>query len=245
MHPALLRALELLCRELPARKSQIRNAHIQPVGRNCVWRICVDATRGFVYYAKHVPSVDWFAREVFGHSVSRRLSVEHPSWIMAADVVATDSSVPLILTRGIAGKSLADMFRQSLRRDQNMFGRAASIRCMIRPWRRLHRWLMEFHGQCADAVIGIHDHSPRGIRNRLRIKTQLIRDVGYGVLAERCEQTLDDVIRYSDIEIGNTLTYGDCTLGNFFWHDGRIGAIEFEDIGIGRARRDWISVTVK
>ena len=241
MHPALCRALQLLVQKLPAREEYIQSSQIQEVGRNAVWRISVDSSNGHVYYAKHVASNDWFTREVLGHSISRQLAMRHQAWIMAADVVATDASIPLIVTKKMPGESIASLFRRNLRRDQNIFGKRHIVSNMLGPWRRLHEWLQAFHLERTASTAGIHDHTVRGVCKRLETKIQLLRSAGCGGVADRCTQLISAYARCSsDDDDDQVLTYGDCTAGNFFWHEGRIGAIEFEDVGIGSARRDWM-----
>jgi hypothetical protein len=206
------------------------------VGRNPVWH--VTAVDGRSAYVKLCRDDADFARQVFGLRVAGRMAAADARF-MAAEIVTADAASHLLVTRPIGGIGVRDLFANGFRRDRNPLGRAPARAGSLEALRMVAAWLAAIHAQPVDATVPLYDHSRAAVWQRAARKLDalahttplLSAHVGFSSRWRLVAPPADE-----------GLVYGDATLVNFFVAGGRVGAVDFEDVGRGAAARDWTTL---
>lgn len=198
----------------------------QSIGRNNVWKL--DSPEHAVFFAKF-PARDTLDREIVGLNLAIDLAGRDARF-MAAPIETIDEDIPCIVTRAIGGTSLAELFKYAYRWDKNPLRRAAPIARVHRALSLALDWIAAWQQQQLEHLPLFEDHSPRGMYARIVVSWDAdlgIPPVEFGFLQDKS----DDY---------QTLLFGDASLGNFFYDDHRIGAIDFENIGFGNPHYDLL-----
>lgn len=217
----------------------ISNAH--RVGRNAVWRL--DSSAGnAVAYLKFATDSRWYSRELYGYEIASNMSRES-EYSSSADVLFACSTRRCLATSPICGTPVSEVFKSAYRIDKNPLRRRVKTMEACSAIEGVVRWLRQFHQQPVPAHVDLYDHRPSNASRRLQKLLRTQPD-------EKDERTLADIIGVSAGEVPSLtnegvcskVIFGDVTLGNFFWHNKKIGAIDFEDIGVGEVARDFMTL---
>ena len=202
------------------------------VGRNPVWRLTT--SDGQHYFVKLCRDGDDFARQVFGLRIAGAMAAADARF-MAADVVEADPGRRLLVTRPIGGVMVRTLFARGFRRDRNPLGRGAARAEGRAALALVRAWLDALHAWAPDPDVPLYDHSRDAVWQRTARKLDALSaiDPGLSAYAGFARQW-----RLEAVAGDETLVFGDAILANFFVHDGRVGAVDFEDIGHGSAARD-------
>lgn len=204
----------------------------QAVGRNEVWRI--QDERGEVFFAKRWKEPIAFQRELMGYKLALDLAEKIPVF-MAADVMVADRQSGFIVTSGMKGKTASDLFREALRFDKNPVRRRDVIEEARRSIHSIVSWLKAFHLLAVDTDNVLYDHGPEEIVSRLNRKLRQAKGgASMGALLD-----IDGDLPLPEFSVDVGLIFGDATLGNFFFDGERVGAVDFEDVGVGPIQRDF------
>jgi aminoglycoside phosphotransferase len=200
-------------------------------GRNEVWRI--DAGHLGVYFAKRCSDHSDFQRQLFGLRVGMRLADENEGYL-AAPVVYEDPETHVLVTKKIAGEQVSDVLKMAYRMDKNPWRQRDRWQTPRRAITSIVGWLSSLHQMEFDASLPLHDHTAGGIARRINDKLELEFDgktyaEHLGLKERVCSQAVEGTA---------FLIFGDVSLSNFFFDGARIGAIDFEDLGVGSTSRD-------
>lgn len=206
------------------------------VGRNLVWHLITG--QGHSYFVKLCRDGDDFSRQVFGLNLSQDIAAAD-SRFMAADIVAVDPRRLLIVTRPIGGALVSALFSKAFRVDRNPLWRTPARVGAREALGMVATWLNALHARPADANVPLYDHSREAAWKRTALKLDalsltapsLSRHVGFS-------RRWRFVARPGD----KSLVFGDATMANFFVSNGRVGAVDFEDVGLGPVSRDWATL---
>lgn len=201
-------------------------------GRNEVWRIEADSIGTF--FAKRHREHAEFVRELFGYTVAAEIARQTPEKFYVADVVFQDANEHVLVTRQIEGESLRTLVRNALRRDRNLLFRRSPRQSLCSALELLREWLTALHSVTESESVELEDHSVVGVRNRISRHLARLSMSNQADRRESAEPTLKH-----DVPPGpEGLVFSDVSLDNFFFHQGRVAAIDFEDLGWGRTERD-------
>ncbi len=231
--PQVLSAL----RASPASETRLADGSIaRRVGRNPVWHLtAVDGRSAFVKVCHDDAD---FARQVFGLRVAGRMAASDARF-MAAEVLTVDAGSRLLVTGPIGGAEVSHLFANGFRRDRNPFGRSPARAISREALRMVAAWLTAFHAQPVDASVPLYDHSRAAVWQRAATKLDAL---------SRTTPLLSAHVGFSSRwrcvapPAAQGLVFGDATLANFFVDDGRVGAVDFEDVGRGAVARDWTTL---
>ncbi len=206
------------------------------VGRNSVWQLT--SAEGHSYFMKLCRDDDDLSRQVFGLRLSREIAGSDARFV-AADIVSVDPVRRLIVTRPIGGAMVSTLFAQAFRVDRNPLWRVLPRVGAREALRLSATWLNVLHVQRADASVPLYDHSRAAVWQRTALKLDVLslttpllaRHVGFSSRWRFLAQPGDEA-----------LVFGDATMANFFFDDGRVGAVDFEDIGRGPVARDSVTL---
>lgn len=209
------------------------------VGRNAVWRVAHRAGSGEAYFAKFYPSACAYRRELGGLQLAGRLATGR-DWLMAAEVLAADDRERYILTAGLPGSPLRTILRTALRRGQAPSVRRAALEKTRHCLNLVADWIALWQDQSPGAVDDLQDDRPDAVAGRITEKQERLRSgsvlagLGIGETPRR--------IAVPDGDAPLVLTHGDLSFGNIFVDEGKIGIVDFENMGIGPRFRDsiWI-----
>jgi aminoglycoside phosphotransferase len=208
------------------------------VGRNPVWRI---ESRREILFVKIMKDPRYYARERHGLEKSQRLASQH-DWITAPDLVHTNEDTGALVTTALPGVGVGGLLRSAFRMDRNPLRRSGPMEELLRALSFVLRWLGELHRLPVTSKNLLFDHSSTRIRERILVK--LDRGVAHEVLAVdgAAQERLGQLEMPPSAPVH--LICGDATLGNFLWDGrrGRIGRIDFEDIGFGSPARDFSEI---
>ena len=209
------------------------NLLAEKCGRNNIWRLT--AVNAGVYFARLSRSKGEHERALYGLQLAEGLAATHGQF-MAASVVCHDDVDWVFVTRQLPGVALSELFKSAYRLDRNPLRRSGPQERCRAAISLLIQWLNEFHKLDPHKGIPLHDYSLHGIRRRINRK--LNSSVNGKTYARHLGvQLLDEI---EGLKEHDTLIFGDVTLGNFFFDGSRLGAIDFEDIGIGPGIRDQV-----
>lgn len=207
-------------------------------GRNDVWRLIDTVSKR--YYAKVWDDEDEFRRELVGLQLANELA-DGRSGFTSAEIVYVSEADLLFVTAELPGDPVIDLFRNAYRIDKNPLRRKRPIATFRAALQAVLSWLSAFHELSSPSVTPIYDHSDSSIRERINTKLNTVfRGQTFG--ARLGIQSIPCGFAPQD-DMG--LVFGDVTLGNFFFDGERIGAVDFEDIGYGAPRRDFVGLRLE
>lgn len=200
------------------------------VGRNPVWRVSANDD---VFYCKICPSVAELRREASGYRLAEAIAREDDRFV-AASVLSTDEEQRLLLTRPVPGTPVVDWLKAAYRIDKNPLKRRSRLDAIADVLDLVCEWLRRLHECPPELCQELCDHNMGAIGDRIN---RVVNRMHNGA-------TIAELLEFADLppltDIADAgLTFGDCTLGNFFTDGARLGAIDFEDIGVGSPRRDF------
>lgn len=200
------------------------------VGRNPVWRV---SAAGEMFYCKICPSVAELRREASGYRLAELMAKEDDRFI-AADVVAVDEEQRLLVTKQVPGSPVVEWLKAGYRIDKNPLKKRGPRNVASDALGLVCDWLRALQARSPEDCQELCDHNVRSIGERINL---VLNRPYHGVT---CGELLNlaDLPTLSDVQ-DVTLIFGDCTLGNFYSDGERIGAIDFEDVGIGPTVRDF------
>ena len=214
---------------------------VRRVGRNEVWEATTLSQPEVRYYIKRCPSLDMFRRELEGYRIIEKVAAQC-GWVMNARVLLTDETTGVILLNELCGTSGERLVSRALRRFPPIPNSTVAIQEALDCVSKILQFLNQLHHVlCSDSHLAAHHPSALVARiNRLA-----------GNLREHpatAKSTLLDAfpVRLQDFPIDelprNCLLHGDPTPGNFILCQGRLGVLDFEDMGFGPAGRDslWL-----
>lgn len=152
---------------------------------------------------------------------------------MAAEVVAADSATHTIVTRPIGGVSLGRLLALAFRRERNPFDVWHRRDGMRRNLEMVLTWLAAFQNARGIRPAALYDHSAAAAWARSCRRLASAAFSGYPHL----QAIPNEYALRADASDG-LLVMGDATPGNFYVEGTRIGAVDFEDVGVGAAWRD-------
>lgn len=201
------------------------------VGRNRVWK--VEAPDGGACFLKLCRGHGDYERQSHGLRHAAALAASTPGCLAPA-ILAADPARYLLVTKPLEGESVATIFTDAFRIDRNPWARPARYRPAIEALTAVAHWLRAFHLSLDQAPAEAYDHSASGSWQRTAAKLDAIEQRA-GLAAEA---PLWRHMVFEPPAAPAGLVFGDATLGNFFYDRGRVGAVDFEDLGTGEAARD-------
>ena len=233
MSPQVVVAL----RASPAAQTRLADGTIADrVGRNLVWHLtAVDGRRAFVKLCHDDAD---FARQVFGMRVAGRMAAADSRFI-AAEILTVDEGSRLLVTRPIGGTEVSALFANGFRRDRNPLGRSPARDSSREALRIVAAWLAAFHAQPVDAAVPLYDHSRAAVWQRVTRKLDALSPTIPSLAAH---VGFSSRWRFVAPPAAEGLVFGDATMVNFFVDGGRVGAVDFEDVGRGAVARDWTTL---
>ncbi len=209
------------------------NIHAARCGRNEVWRLTFEGSTPALY-AKVWRTQAEFEIEKFGLMQAERLAAKDERFL-AARCVFEDAKLGILVTEEIPGTPLATIVRDAYRLDKNPLASAERRETAHRALGLLLNWLDAFHNLPVPETGRVgYDHSVAGMAQRINAK--LAQRYAGRSYAERLG--LAEPIEAPSSAAPACLLFGDVSLANFYFDGSRIGAIDFEDIGVGPAARD-------
>lgn len=238
MHREVMNFIEVLS-SIPRENRSVQidsQFQANKVGRNVVWEIRKNQSEVYCYI-KFFASQAWFERERYGRNLTDALSKSNLSCI-SGEVIATCSSHRAIASLPIPGRCLSDCLKDGFRMDRNPLLMLSRKRTAgLQAFESAIEWLRTIHKQPVTPDPFFYDHSCKGVLDRIailvnRLSEQL--DVTYrNALLSLLE------VQVCDCNTPPALGYGDVAFVNFFISDGKCGAVDFEDLGIGSPTRDF------
>lgn len=210
------------------------------IGRNEVWEITTDAPAALRCYAKWWPSPDMFQRELEGLHIVNALAARH-DWIMAAPIIVADETTGVIVVDEIRGTSGAEVISRPLRRLRSPMHAPGRQRDAVNCLAMIGRFLEQLHRVDVPHSRHLASHGPAAVVARVN------RLAGH--LREHASLAHLDVwaafpLSLRDFHIADEpqvcLLHGDTSPGNFLVDGARLGILDFEDLGVGPACRDWL-----
>ncbi len=216
----------------PSKDVWFQGLHCVRVGRNPVWKI---SSSEEAYFIKFAGDDRYFARERVGLEATARLAEDH-DWIMAPRILHLSAEHRALVMSGLAGESVGRLLARGFRIDRNPTRRRGRRDLFLTALESVVAWLELLHSLQPPFGAPLFDHSPGGMRTRVvrklaRAQDLKVLDISLGLIA-RIEQMVVPV------DDPGRLVTGDASLGNFIWDEGRIGRIDFEDLGSGHPDRD-------
>lgn len=204
-------------------------------GRNEVWRI---ETHGHgTIFAKVHRSPEGFERERYGLELACAMAAADDRF-GAAHCLQADRSPGILVTAELPGIPVSKLIRDAYRIDRNPLRTAAPRRLARRAIEAVLSWMEAFHRQPTDGVPLLHDHSHAGIAERVNRK--LRQRLGHTTFAQAVAIPTLVLPQAPEVLAPPALQFGDPSLENFRFDGRRIGAVDFEDIGIGIRDRDYV-----
>lgn len=230
-------AISLRGRSFVARRSVPKN----------VWKI--ESSGGDEWHLKFCRSAARFQRELAGVELSRRLACEHP-WCMAVEVVYVDEDQHAVATTRMPGVSGQRLFQTILRWDRALSACAQARREALAAFRLIWRWIAAWQRITPPRHEFHYDHTLSFAATTIDWKIENLRPFlsdSQRAELERMGRLARRASAHEDPQDGKVLIHGDLTSGNIFFHQGRIGVIDFEDMGVGPAYRDalWIAYNLQ
>lgn len=208
-----------------------------PVGRNQVWELR-DCTDRCVAYAKRTTSESWYRREILGYQLAEKITLEDTRF-HAARLIGVHDQSQMIVTSPIGGRPVSLIFCDAFRKDKNPFRNRKKIDLAVQAIRGVVAYLAKLRTVAVPNQASLYDHSIDGVL--VRINKKLKQPMGNSADRTFADwlgiPSADVSVRAGGDFLGETL-FGDVSLGNFYLEDGRIGAIDFEDLGSGSLGRD-------
>lgn len=201
-----------------------------PVGRNDVWKLTPRVRPGEPRFVKFYRSPVDYRREMRGLNLARKLA-NGRDWLMAADILIADETGRFLVTDALPGTSLRELVLTALRLGVPRRRQEVALEQARRCLALLVEWVGLLQLQALEAVEDLQDDRPAAVARRIAEKeSRLWGDRPRTPLAAPGSPRLV------------VLTHGDLSFGNVFYHEGRIGIVDFENMGIGLSFRDplWI-----
>lgn len=210
------------------------------IGRNEVWEITTEAPAKSRCYAKWWPSTEMFHRELEGLRIVNTLAARH-DWIMAAPIVVADETTGVIVVQEICGTSAAELISRPLRRLRSSMNTPARQREAVNCLAMIGRFLEQLHRVDVPHSRHLAGHGPAAVVARVnRLADGLRAHASLGHLAVWTAFPLS----LQDFHIADEprlcVLHGDTSLVNFLSDGSRLGILDFEDLGVGPACRDWL-----
>jgi hypothetical protein len=212
------------------RRCQIDGIHCMRVGRNDVWRVTLGGAVLFVTYCQNDGE---FHRRLAGIELTETIARDNPN-IAAARLEAVIAESGVIVVQKAPGIAADRLFRLAYRIDKNPFrGRAARGR-FLDALASITDFLRAMHQSLPASREHLWDHGPESVVRRVtshldRLSQTVARLRGLRVPAlPYPSNTVSDVV------------LGDVTLGNFLIDGSRVMCVDFEDLGFGEPRRDFV-----
>ena len=210
------------------------------VGRNDVWQLEVKNNTLETYFAKFWSSTPEFRRELWGLILMQKLATQ-TTWIMAVEIVFIDEDVGLVVTKGLKGYTFTELLQSAFRHDKGWVNRKKKKANVNRCTHQILDLIKLLQDQEVFETHILQDHSPLGAIDR--INRSLKRFQANPTLNETGEISfLPFALQLGPGEMGksNRLVHGDLSPGNIFFYNGKIGVIDFEDMGIGSPFREIV-----
>lgn len=202
----------------------------QRVGRNAVWQITI---RNVVCFATYCQNDGEFSRRSAGIALVAELARRHPD-IAALQVELIDEDRRVIVVRRSQGLSVHSLLSSAYRIDRNPFRRRQARAEFGRALQSVVSFLSALHDCTVPRSEHLWDHRPQSVFHRAT------------VLLNRLSQDIDDLRGLSlpllrpPARDDSALVLGDPTFGNFMSDGERLACVDFEDLGIGDRRRDFV-----
>jgi aminoglycoside phosphotransferase (APT) family kinase protein len=209
------------------------------VGRNEVWEITRQAPARLRCYAKWWPSTEMFQRELEGLRIVNTLAARH-DWIMAAPIIAADETTGVIVVDEIRGESGAELIARPLRRFRSSMTPARqpdAVNCLA----MIRRFLEKLHRVSVPDSSHLVSHGPATVAARINRTADRLRQhasLAHLAVWKAFPLSLQD-FRIAD-EPPLCVLHGDASPGNFLVDGSRLGILDFEDLGVGPACRDFL-----
>lgn len=204
-------------------------------GRNEVWRI-ETGDQGTMYVKIHRDD-EAFERERFGLALAAAIAAADDRFD-AARCLQIDRSLGVLITAELPGTPVSELIRDAYRIDRNPLRRSAPRRLAEKAVHAVLCWIEAFHRQSAAAAPRLHDHSRTGIIERVNRKLQ--QPCGNNTFARAVAVSAFSLPPAQHAPATLTMQFGDPSLENFRFDGQRIGAVDFEDVGVGIGERDSI-----
>jgi thiamine kinase-like enzyme len=164
---------------------------------------------------------------------------------MAADVLTVDESELFILTKALPGTPLRALIQTALRRAQARHVQRAALEQSRQSLAQVVAWINMLQGVGPQDLGDLQDDRPAAVAERVATKFERLRS---GSLASSVAIPWSAPRFPSVLRNGlSVLTHGDLSFGNILCHQGRIGVVDFENMGIGLPHRDvgWIQYNLE
>lgn len=212
----------------------------EPVGRNRVWRVVSPNGASGEFYVKFARERAWYERELQGLEVAGALADRH-DWAMAPTLLFADPEELAVVTSGIPGASGNDLIRRAYRIDRNPLRFRDAMAGFREFVRRVVEWLRALHAHEFEWKEGFVGYQVASVRDRT------VRKLERALEATSLSLDPRQVERLASLDVPTasgtaSLICGDASLGNFLWDRGRIGRIDFEDLGVGPPGRDFNTI---
>jgi hypothetical protein len=210
------------------------------IGRNQVWEITADAPAKLRCYAKWWPSTEMFQRELEGLRIVNALAARH-DWIIAAPIIAADETTGVIVVDEIRGTSAAEVISRPLRRFRSSMNTPARQRDAVNCVAMIRRFLELLHRVDVPQSRYLANHGPATVVarvNRLAQRLGAHASLAHLAVWAAFPLTLQDLHIADEPQL--CVLHGDASPGNFLVDGSRLGILDFEDLGVGPADRDFI-----
>jgi hypothetical protein len=235
----LIEAVEQITSPAGTARPPVQNVSIRRVGRNMVWRIARHGAPQSVYYAKCWSDRRKFARELTGLALFARIAQEH-AWIGCPKLVHVDDDRGILVTAAIDGISFESHLKASLARGVAFHRMNECARQVQTGFDLLLRLAQCLHATTTPDVSDLARHDGQSVRHRIqRMASRLL-----GMCRPRSAHALEqlasgDLLPSESNTCGESLVYGDFSPGNVFLRERQVIPIDFEDLGVGPACRDF------
>jgi hypothetical protein len=210
------------------------------IGRNEVWEITTDAPAKLRCYAKWWPSTEMFQRELEGLRIVSTLAARH-DWIMAAPIIVADETTGVIVVHEIRGTSGEELISRPLRRFRSSMNTPARQLDAVNCLAMIRRFLDQLHRVNVPHSRHLASHGPAAVVERVNRLADRLR--GHASLAHLAVWTAFP-LSLQDFRIADEpqlcVLHGDTSPRNFLVDGSRLGILDFEDLGVGPACRDWL-----
>lgn len=210
------------------------------IGRNEVWEITRHAPERVRCYAKWSPSTDLFQRELEGLRIVNALAARH-DWILGAPIIAADETTGVIVVHEVRGVSAAEVISQPLRRFRSSMNTAVRQSDAMNCLRVIGQFLEQLHRFSLPRSSHLANHAPAAVVariNRLADDVRRHESLAHLRIWTGFPISLRDFIIAAEPPL--CVLHGDTSPGNFLVEGSRLGILDFEDLGIGPACRDWL-----